>query len=308
MSSRWYAGAGPLALVALLALAGCGAGGASTSSGSSSSGGAGAEGSPAGGLADRAGTADGTVSAPPEESAATASLARAVPTERSLIRTAQLTVRVADVGRAAARVAALTRGADGLVAAEQTSRSGSAATGQSSSYTLRVPPGALDGLLDQLAGLGTLLDRQVNTEDVTAQVVDLDSRLASQRASVERVRALLARAQTVGEVVTVEGQLAQREGDLEAMQARARALDGQVTLATVELLLFGPDASTTGGGRGFLVGLRSGWSAFTNGAAVLVTAAGAVLPFALTLLVVGAGAVTGWRALARRRRKAAAVV
>ena len=302
---RWYAGAGFVLVLGLLALAGCGATGTSGTASSAASGGGTGGGTGGGGGGDQAAYDAGA--APAQADAESVALARVVPAERSLVRTAQLSVRVQDLAAAAARATSLTRTAGGIVAAEQTTATGPAEPGQSS-YTLRVPPEALDRLLDQLAALGTLLDRQVGTEDVTAQVVDLDSRLASQRASVERVRALLARAQTVGDVVTVEGQLARREADLESLQARSRVLGGQVALATVELSLYGHDSSDGERDRGFVVGLESGWSAFGAGTALLVTALGASLPFLAALVVVGAVVVAGRRVLARRRRQAPAVV
>lgn len=43
--------------------------------------------------------------------------------------------------------------------------------------------------------------------DVTEQLVDVESRIATQRASVERIRALLARAASVSEITSVESEL-----------------------------------------------------------------------------------------------------
>jgi hypothetical protein len=56
--------------------------------------------------------------------------------------------------------------------------------------------------------------RSVAADDVTDQVADLDGRLASQRAGVVRIRALLDKATSVGDVVLIESELTQREADL----------------------------------------------------------------------------------------------
>ena len=63
-----------------------------------------------------------------------------------------------------------------------------------------------------------LLDHSVGAEQ--------DPTLASPaEASLARVRALLARAETISDVVALEGELARRQSDLEALQARQRVLD-----------------------------------------------------------------------------------
>jgi len=220
---------------------------------------------------------------------------------RSLIRTAALTVRVEAVRQAADRARTIAQTAGGELAGETTTSvdAGSA----TATLTLRVPPERLDGVVADLAKLGKELDRRLGTTDVTEQVIDVESRLASSRASVTRLRALLARAQTVGEVVAVEGQLAAREAELESLQARQRALDDQVSLATVTLLLVGPQAPAPRDDdeEGFLAGLQSGWSAFQAATLAVLTGLGALLPFlALALVLGGASLVVRSRLRVRR--------
>ena len=70
-----------------------------------------------------------------------------------------------------------------------------------------------------LLQLLTRLDRTAKAEDVTDQVVDVDSRIKSQRASVARVRELMDRATKLSDVVELEGELSNREADLEAPAA-----------------------------------------------------------------------------------------
>ncbi|MCW2777513.1 MAG: hypothetical protein JWN17_1238 [Frankiales bacterium] len=201
---------------------------------------------------------------------------------RSLVRTATLTVRVPDVRVAADRAVEVARTTGGAVAGEQSG-------GSEADLRLQVPPDRLDEALTRLARLGTERDRTLSTEDVTEQAVDLDSRLATQRASVARVRALLDRATGLGDVVKVEGELARREADLESLQSRARALSGRVDLAVRSLHLTEDDrVAATASAPGFRGGLDAGWHAFTATARVLAAVSGALLPF-LPLLLLGAG-------------------
>ena len=122
--------------------------------------------------------------------------------------------------------------------------------------TLRVPSNRFDDLLVKVRGLGTVLEQTQQAQDVTGQVADVDARVEAQRASVRRIQALLARANTIGEVVTVEGQLAQRQADLESLEAQQKALKDQTALATLEVSVVGPDpVGTQDDPTGFLAGL-----------------------------------------------------
>lgn len=213
----------------------------------------------------------------------------------SLIRTADLSVRVDDVRRAADEAGRITAAAAGQVSAEERSGSGDES---SAVVVLRVPPAAFDDVLGRLAALGEEQERRVGTQDVHEQVVDLASRVATQKASVARVRALLDQADDLGEVVQVEGELTQRTADLESLQSRLAALEEQVELSTVTLRLHADDDRIgPAAAPGFLDGLAAGWDAVLVSLRLVGVTIGAVLPFTPLLLVVG---LLVHRSLARR--------
>ncbi len=216
----------------------------------------------------------------------------------ALVRTAELTVRVDDVQAAADEAARLAAAAAGSVASEE--RSGTEEDA-SAVVRLQVPPAAFDDTVSRLAGLGVELDRRVGTTDVTDQVVDLESRLATQRASVARVRALLDGAERLADVVQVEGELTRRTADLESLQARLAAVQGQVEQSTISVSLVGEGAAgaAAAGPRGFSDGLAAGRDAFLAVTRALAVTAGALLPFSPLLALAG---VLLWRS----RRRAAA--
>ncbi|HYT11031.1 MAG TPA: DUF4349 domain-containing protein [Mycobacteriales bacterium] len=234
-----------VAAAALLALAGC-------SSDPSGEGSTSAGAAPAVGAGQAAGTGGG---------AKQAEQVRLEP--RSLIRTAEITVRVDDVTAAAHRAQDYA-GTGGSVAGDTRSGSGDKARAD---LILKVGPDRLEVVLDQLGGLGEEQQRASSTEDVTEQVADVGSRVATMRAAIARVQAILSRATRIGDVVAVEGELSRRITELESLQARQRALAGQVDLATVTLHLVAravvkpvPPAER----GGFVGGLASGWHAFTR--------------------------------------------
>jgi hypothetical protein len=224
--------------------------------------------------------------------------------ERSVVYTGTITVRVPNVDEAAIKASAAATGSGGFVGTEE--RNTASGSG-SAKITLRIPAAKFGDVLATLHGLGKEESRALSTEDVTDQVADVDARLANAQASVDRVRALMARAQTIGEITSLESELSRREGDLESLKARKAKLDDLTTLSTITAVLLGPDAPAPKpqeNETGFLAGLKSGWSAFLSSMQVLLTVLGALLPW-IVILGVPVAVVLLWyrrRTRATRRR------
>jgi hypothetical protein len=294
-------GAGLTGLVLVTVLAGCGAGGGASSTSSAAkpaaldaSGGAGAA------KSDFAGTSSKERAA---QSGVLVISPRVLPGSRDIIYRGSLTVRVKDLSAAAARVEDLARGVNGFVFAEQTSSSPDSPGQGTAHLTLRVPPAEFTGVLRDVAAMGKRLSQSQTAEDVTGQVVDTQSRIATQKRSVARVRALLGQAKTIGEVVQVESELTRREADLESLQAQLAKLTDVTELATVDVNLLGPSAVAPAKQHrhlGFLTGLDGGWTALVRVGAVALTVVGAVLPFGIAIGVV---AVPAWLLLRPRLRR-----
>lgn len=286
----------------LLAVGGCGASGDSSDSGAKAADGKSA---PREGFADRpdgVGADEGGAASSAEKQAdGKPSGSKAAPKPGAaathVIRTATLSVEVKSVPKAVAAARGVAEGAGGLVATENTERLDD--TYETSHLVLRVPQDRFQEVLRELAGSGKLLSRTSNAKDVTDQVVDVDSRIATQRASVARVRELMDRAEKISDVVALEGELSSRQSDLESLLAQQSSLKDRTSLATITLDLTPPDAPDHEGREedaGFLDALGGGWGAFVTMLRWVAVAFGAALPFLLT----GALALLVWRALRRR--------
>jgi hypothetical protein len=232
-----------------------------------------------------------------------------------LTKSASLDLRVKDISAAAAQVRAIATGLQALVLSEQIGKGGAGSprplpsngapsgdvndVGGFGTLTLSVPSDKLDTALDQLsnAKIGTVLQRNTSSQDVTSQYVDTQSRLKTMTASVARVQALMAKANDLGQVVQLEGELSRREADLESLQSQMDALKTGVERSTLAVSLSTPGNDPVSA-SGFTAGLRSGWDAFTASASGLFKALGAVLPFAVFFALVGAPI---WWSLRHRR-------
>lgn len=220
--------------------------------------------------------------------------------ERSLIYTGTITVEVDSVVQRADAATAIAVGAGGVVAGDN--RTIDAGRSQAT-LILRVPADKFESTLDALSRLGTEESRQISADDVTEQLIDLDARIAAQQASVNRVQALLAQAQSISEIMSIESELTRRQADLDSLTQRRAKMAGLVDLATITAVLHGPDATIAPPKEeqtGFLAGLRSGWHGFLASVAGVLTVAGYLLPW---VAVIG---LPLWLILwlTRRRRQA----
>ncbi|MFF4245840.1 DUF4349 domain-containing protein [Streptomyces sp. NPDC001822] len=206
-----------------------------------------------------------------------------------VIRTATLSIEVKSVPKAVAAARAAAEGAGGLVAEETTERIDDMY--DTSHLVLRVPQDRYDEVLSRLAGSGKLRSRTSNAKDVTGQVVDVDSRIATQRASVARVRDLMDKAGKLTDVVALEGELSSRQADLESLLAQQASLKDRTSLATVTLELdeaYEHGTEPEDEDPGFLDALAGGWDAFVTMLRWIAVAIGATAPFlaaAVVLLV-----------------------
>ncbi|OLB73921.1 MAG: hypothetical protein AUI14_25025 [Actinobacteria bacterium 13_2_20CM_2_71_6] len=224
--------------------------------------------------------------------------------QRSIVYTGSMRVRVDDVNAAAGRLVGMAAGAGGFIGGDQRQIDSGKST---ATLILRIPADKFASTLDEISRVGKEQSRQVSTQDVTANVVDLAARIQAQQASVDRVRALLAKAQTIAEITSVEGELSRREADLESLKGQQRSLDDLTALSTISVTLLGPDAAAPAAAKkaetGFLAGLKAGWKAFAASVRVVLTVLGAVLPF-VVVLGVPLWLVFWWL---RRRTRAAAL-
>ncbi|MFD6327269.1 DUF4349 domain-containing protein [Streptomyces sp. NPDC058442] len=298
-----------LLLAAALALTGCGASDTGSDAASSADKAAVSQADAPAGTEEAAGEAarDGA----PGGSAAEGSRATAPPSNRNgtahIIRTASLTVQVEDAPKALDEARTAAENAGGYIGDETTRRNGKGR--EHTRVVLRVPVEKYDAVLTELEGAGKLVERRAKAEDVTDQVVDVESRIKTQRASVVRIRELMDRATRLSDVVTLEGELSTRQADLEALLARQESLKDRTSLATITLTLSETpvERPAKDDDPGFLDALAGGWGAFLTMLRWIAVALGAVLPFAA---VAALGALLWLKAvrprLPRRTRPASA--
>jgi Domain of unknown function (DUF4349) len=309
-----------LALISMAALAGC-SGGNASSSAASAPGAAGAQ-------AASGAVASPAIAAEPASSAGAvngksvagtgagtgqdASAARLAPAGQQLIYTAQLTVRARDVDNAVSQATSIATAVGGYVSSENASSDPAHPSQSLATVTLKIPVVVYATTISELSGnlLGTRLSLTQQTQDVTQQVADVSSRVASDEAAITQLRALLSRAGSVGDLLSVQNQIDSEESDLEAMLSQQNALNHETAYATVALTIVGPKAAVKPKPKpapppGLVNGLAGGWHALRVAVSWLLAIIGAIAPFAAVVAVAGLAALWVRRRLTARASRPA---
>jgi len=157
--------------------------------------------------------------------------------------------------------------------------------------TLRVPAGRLDGLAGAVKGIGRLVSFSESADDVSEQYADMDSRLKTQQAKMERLRALLAQAQTVEDLITLESAISDTQYEIDRLTGQMRGIDSRVDDATLDLVLTELSPVQTSQDREESLpervrnGVAAAWKQFTLWLGDLVVFLSIALPYLIALAV-----------------------
>ncbi len=152
---------------------------------------------------------------------------------RSIIYTATVDLQVDDVAAASRAAQEQIAAVGGLVFSQDTVTSPQPRT----TLVFRVQPGDFAEAMRRLEGVGRVIAQDISADDVTDRVVDLQSRISTAEVSVERLRSLLQGANTVEAIAALEGQLLERETNLELLRGQLRTIESAASLATITVTL-----------------------------------------------------------------------
>jgi hypothetical protein len=222
---------------------------------------------------------------------------------RQVVTTGTVVIRTQHPIAAADRAAAITDAAGGRVDDRNQSAATTSASEQAT-LTLRIPTAKLTPTLAKLKAIGAEESIRISTDDVTTKSEDLNARIYALQTSITRLLALETSATNTADVITLENDIATRQGDLESLTAQQRYLKDQVSLSTITLRLIAPTAAIVkpgppSPGSAVLAGL--------SGFGLFFTWLFLALLYLLPWLVLVAAAWVALVVLLRRRRRRRAV-
>jgi hypothetical protein len=168
--------------------------------------------------------------------------------------------------------------------------------------TARVPPAAFSGFFSGIQAHGKLLSHYSESEDKTAEVIDVEARIKNLEALKARVLELLAKnTGSLKDTLEAEKQLAETQTALDSIHGQRRVLASQTDMIRIDIELRPQSLRTEGSWAApVAVAADEAGEVLMNSIAFLMTAVVALLPWALVFSV----AFFPLRRMWRRRRAA----
>ena len=108
---------------------------------------------------------------------------------------------------------------------------------RSANLTVRIPADRADQFASNVAGIANVVRSNKNLEDITLNYVSTESRVKALQVEEERLLELLAKAETMSDLLEIEGRLTDVRYELERYTSRLKVYDNPVDYATIYLNL-----------------------------------------------------------------------
>lgn len=177
--------------------------------------------------------------------------------------------------------------------------------------TIRIPKENLDSFLSTVSEQSNVVGRSESVTDVTLQYVDLESHKKALIAEQDRLLELIGQAESVEDIITIEGRLSEVRYQLESMESQLRTYDNKIDYSTVYLSIdeveqYTPTDETTVGQRissGFMDSLRGVGRGISNFAIWFVISLPYIVVWVVIIVAVILIVRTVLKTTAKRRAK-----
>ena len=157
----------------------------------------------------------------------------AIPDSRKLIRNVDLSFETTDFDTFVQDIQSKTTALGGYI--ESSDLSGNAYTDRHrfAYFTLRIPKPQVDTFLSFAEGEANLTRKYENTQDITLQYYDTESRKKALQSEYDRLLELMAKAESVDAVIAIEQRLSEIRYQLDSFESDLRRYDNQVDYSTI---------------------------------------------------------------------------
>ncbi|MGI6225536.1 MAG: DUF4349 domain-containing protein [Peptococcales bacterium] len=155
--------------------------------------------------------------------------------ERKIIKTGYLNLQVDSYKTATSHIKDMVGEMQGYIVSENSHVYNQEHKLLAGSMTLRIPQERFDEALERVEQMGNANNRNIDSQDVTEEYVDVESRLKAMRLKEERLLSILNKSGSLGDILAVENELARTRADLEALEGRLKYLNNRTDLSTINV-------------------------------------------------------------------------
>ena len=209
-----------------------------------------------------------------------------------IIYTANLSLESKDYDAARTALDAALAAAGGYM--ESSSEYSAADDSRSVSLTCRVPQENYESFLAAVAEAGNVTYKNQQADDVTAQYMDVETRLENLKNQRTRLQQLQQQADNLSDLLEIESSLTDVQSQIESWQSQMDWYNDQVQECTVyvslsEVSTYSPPSESFG--SRFVSALASGWQNFVRGVQRLTVALAGAWPVVVLVAVIGGGVI-----------------
>jgi hypothetical protein len=194
----------------------------------------------------------------------------------------------------------------GYVLSSDAYSSGEEDSMKSGTIAIRIPATSFDNALSDAGKLGEVKTQSIQTEDVTAEYIDLEARIRNSEANVNAILAVLAKAKTVDEILQVQQTLTYAQEGLEQLKGQLRYLDEHTSYSTLTMSIYETGVEVTPPGEwGFVQALKDALHNLVDAFNAVVRGLGWLIPVIVLLGIIAYIIYRIVRAASRRSRERA---
>lgn len=167
-------------------------------------------------------------------------------------------------------------------------------------FTIRIPFNSFDSFIQKLEkGNDKISSKSIQAQDVSIQFLDIESRLKSKKAYLERYQEMVKSAKTTKDLLEIEEQIRQLQEDIESNSTLLRSLSDQVNYSTLTIRIHYAESGNITQPNSFFreIGdsLQAGWSLIKS------ITLGLVSIWPILILIIAS--YFGWKRLRKNKNK-----
>lgn len=156
-----------------------------------------------------------------------------VPADKKVIRTGSVAFESIDLGKSKEFILQLLKQKKAYIESEDAN---AGSDYSSISFTIRVPATDFDEFLSLLgSGNDKMVSKNIQTSDVTAHYVDVESRIKTKRIYLERYQNMVSTAKTTKELLEIEEQIRVIQEELDSYQSTFKVLNNQIAYSKLTI-------------------------------------------------------------------------
>ncbi|WBV56825.1 DUF4349 domain-containing protein [Chryseobacterium daecheongense] len=186
---------------------------------------------------------------------------------KKIIKNGEMRIQVSDIKKSLDQVNEALKKSNAYIQTEDFQNSDE---DENLSLTIRVPHKNFDALINSFSnGIGSVLSKNISSEDVTEEYTDVSIKLANKKIYLEKYRDLLRRASNTKDMLEIQEKIRGLEDEIDVAEGKLRFIDDRVNYSTLNLSLYkekirSSATSKIGFGSRFGDSITQGWNSFIS--------------------------------------------